>query len=89
MKSFWAGFFKKAEALTGGGGLGPTGKGSLYGEYEFDGPFEMSTRLNHGDPDAQPMTDKTLLDRERNPKDFGLGVEGPVFQSDSNPHLFY
>lgn len=89
MKNFWAGFFKKAEALTGGGGLGPTGKGSLLGGYEFDGPFDMKTNISGENPKDQPTTDKTLLDRERNPKDFGLGVEGPVFQADSNPHLFY
>lgn len=89
MKSFWAGFIKRAEATTGGGGFSSSGKGSIYGEYEFDGPLSGNTQESVGDKGSQPMTDKTLLDRERNPKDFGLGLEGPVFQSDSNPHLFY
>lgn len=89
MKNFWAGFTKRAEALTGGGGFSATGKNSIYGEYEFDGPFSVSTNITDGDKDKQPMTDKTLIDRERNPKDFSIGAEGPVFQADSNPHLLY
>jgi hypothetical protein len=89
VKHFWAGFTKKAEALTGGGGFSATGKNSIYGEYEFDGPLSGGTTDTDGDKGKEPMVDKTLLDRERNPKDFGLGLEGPVFQADSNPHLLY
>lgn len=91
MRGFWAGFQKRAEALTGGGGFTGTGKGSIYGEYEFDGPLAGGTTESVQDKDKQPQTDKTLLDRERNPKDFAIGVgnEGPVFQADSNPHLLY
>lgn len=89
MRSFWVGFEKRASALTGGGGFTGTGKGSLLGEYDFDGPYSTSTNVSDGDKDKQPMTDHTLIDRERNPKDFGIGQEGPTFQADSNPHLYY
>jgi hypothetical protein len=89
VKSFWCGFIKRAEAFTGGGGFSSSGKGSIYGEYEFDGPLASSTNVSGENPRNQLMTDKTLLDRERNPRDFGVGNQGPVFQADSNPHLLY
>lgn len=75
--------------MTGGGGFSGVGKGSLYGEFDFAGPMAGSTQDSGGDPVNQTGTDKTLLDRERNPRDFGIGDQGPVFQADSNPHLLY
>lgn len=82
-KAFWAGFEKRAEALTGGQGFTGVGKGVI-------GPSANAVQEGRvGNGDAAPMTEKTLLDRERNPRDFGIGIEGPQFRDESNPFIIY
>lgn len=82
-RAFWHGFKKRAEALTGGQGFTGAGKGVI-------GPSGNAVQEgNVSDGAAAPMTDKTLLDRERNPRDFGTGIEGPQFRDESNPFIIY
>jgi len=90
LKSFWGGFHKRAEALTGGSGFSGTGKGLLGGSLTFDGPLDgpISSQGPSGGGEL-PQTDKTLLDRERGPRDFGIGDQGPELQAESNPHIRY
>lgn len=59
------------------------GKGNIRASLDYD---ELSG-YNVGGDDLK--TDKTLLDRERNPKDFAIGHYGPEFTDDSNPHVRY
>lgn len=84
MVDFWVGFQKRAEALTGGSGHTGAGKGNLPTGYAEQGAMSGTAT---GSEDTR--TDKTLLDRQRNPKDFGVGRHGEDSPSDSNPHLIY
>jgi hypothetical protein len=85
---FWRGFFKKADAVTGGQGHTGAGKGSISGQLTFD--QHNSTQEGYGRADgADTRTDKTLLDRERTARDFAPGQSGPEFQDESNPHIRY
>jgi len=82
-KAFWTGFQKRAEALTGGQGFTGVGKGVI-------GPSGNAVQEGSiSDQNAAPMTEKTLLDRERNPRDFGIGIDGPQFRDESNPFIIY
>jgi hypothetical protein len=83
-KAFWAGFNKKADALTGGGGHTGAGKGNLGTSEEYP---ERQGPVNAGD--SAPQTDKTLLDRERNPRDYNIYELGPELRDESNPHIRY
>ena len=85
--SFWRGFGKRAEALTGGGGFSGAGKGNLGRDRNFD--YRAGTQESHGDPDDETKASKELIDRERNPRDFQHGQTGPEFQVESNPHIRY
>ena len=91
MHNFWLGFYKEADAtsgLTGGTGFTGVGKGSISGQLERDeyegteGSFGYS-----GGEDTR--TEKTLLDRERGPRSYEIGDQGPEFQDESNPHIKY
>lgn len=92
MKAFWAGFEKLANptgSLDGGGGFfSGIGKGNLahfFGRDEFNG-----TRQGYGRGGGEDTrTDKTLLDRERNPRDYSVHELGPELQNESIPHIRY
>jgi hypothetical protein len=81
---FWTGFYKRAEALTGGEGFSGAGKGNLPTGYSEQG--RLSGTASGGE---DTKTDKTLLDRQRNPKDFGVGNHGEDGPADTNPHIVY
>jgi hypothetical protein len=91
-KSFWTGFYKKAggdsAGLTGGSGFSGVGKGNVAGRLEFDGPFDGNIGAL-GSSTEDTRTDKALLDRERNPRDFSPFETGPNLVSESNPHIVY
>jgi len=86
MLSFWEGFIKRAEAGTGGSGHSGIGKGNLPTGYSEQGGM-MGNSTQSGAEDTR--TDKTLLDRQRNPKDFAVGRHGQDEPADSNPHIIY
>lgn len=91
MKNFWLGFYKKADAtsgLTGGTGFTGTGKGSISGQLERDQYEGTESSFGVGDGN-DTRTDKGLLDRERGPRSFEIGDQGPEFQAESNPHIKY
>lgn len=80
-KAFWAGFDKQAAMLDGKGFHSGPGKGQI----------EMGANLRgHAREGAKetPKTDKTLLDRERGPRDFGVGEQGPEFYDEAT-HVRY
>lgn len=88
--AFWIGFHKRADALsslTGGGGHSGAGKSQFGLGLEF--PEKGGPEKAVGPAAPLPMVDKTLMDRERNPRDHAVGEQGPEFQDDSNPHLRY
>jgi hypothetical protein len=90
-KAFWSGFYKKAGAtssLTGGSGLTGAGKMQVTRTTEVDSEAGTEEGLGRADKE-DTRTDKTLLDRDRNPRDYGVGKQGPEFQDESNPHLRY
>jgi hypothetical protein len=88
VRPFWDGFYKRAEALDAGGGFTGVGKGVLVGQLTYSGP--LSGNVSQSGPSEDSVkTDHTLLDRERNPRDFGIGDSGPEFQAESNPHIRY
>jgi len=91
MTFFWEGFYKKADssgALTGGSGFTGAGKGSITGQLERD-KYE-GTEESSGFPGGEDTrTSKDLLDRERGPRSYEIGNQGPEFQDESNPHIKY
>lgn len=89
MTSFWAGFQKKAEGLTGGKGFsGGAGKNN-FGTGEV--PTRTGTQESHGSAgeDHDSRSDHALLDRDRTARDFSPFETGPEFQVESNPHIRY
>ncbi len=86
MKIFWSGFHKRADASTGGGGFfSGIGKGNLPTGYAEQG--QLTGPIPAG-PDSG-MTDKMLLDRQRNPKDFSVRELGEDAPSEAVPHIIY
>lgn len=79
---FWQGFFKQAEAGTASGFTG-VGKGNLPTGNAEQG--QLQGTLDTKDT----LVDKTLLDRQRNPKDFCIGNYGEDGPADSNQHIIY
>lgn len=88
MDSFWSGFYKKADVGLGGTGFTGVGKGNLPTGYAETGQLQGNVGSGNGAVEDS-RTDKTLLDRQRNPKDFGIGNYGEDAPADSNPHIFY
>ena len=87
--AFWAGFEKRAQgSLTGGKGfVGGRGKMQLRGQLEYDkmeGPVG-----SYGRSTEDTKTDKTLLDRVRNPRSFNPFERGPELRDEANPHIVY
>lgn len=88
MIAFWQGFYKRANPDGGGRGFTGTGKGSVIGQLERD-QYE-SSEGSFGFPKGEDTrTDKSLLDRERGPRSYEIGNQGPEFQDESNPHIKY
>jgi len=86
--NFWQGFLKRADAGTGGSGFSGTGRGNLpTGTAEVGGMQGSASSSNSSGEDTR--TDKTLLDRQRNPKDFCFGHWGQDLPAESNPHIIY
>jgi len=83
-ETFWEGFHKRADATIGGEGFTGAGKGNLPTGYAEQG--SMSGNATGGE---DTRTDKTLLDRQRNPKDFGIGNYGEDGPAETNPHIRY
>lgn len=81
---------KKADGNYGDGGSGftGTGKGQLTGSLEWD---IYDGVKNHWDEKQQfeNQTDKTLLDRERNPRDSSPFQLGPNFEDENGTHIIY
>lgn len=88
MKNFWEGFLKKADAGTAGSGFTGTGKGNLPTGYALQGQQEGPVNA-YGSSIEDTRTDKTLLDRQRNPKDFCMFRHGEDGPAEANPHIFY
>ena len=86
--AFVRGFVKLAlGALTGGSNMSGAGKNL---NNTGESPLREGTQQSHGRADGEDTrTDKTLLDRERNPRDFSPWDEGPVLRDRSNPHVEY
>lgn len=82
---FWEGFNKRAEASTGGF-FGGVGKGNLPTGTSETGQLEGVASGNAYD---SGLTDKTLLDRQRNPKDFSIHEPGEDQPSEVIPHIIY
>lgn len=93
--AFWQGFMKAADGADGGmgdGGSGFTGvgKGNLIGSLEHD-EYDGSKPASDEKPDgaSDGMTDKSLLDRERNPRDFSPFNNGPELEDENGSHIRY
>ena len=87
LNNFWHGFQKRADASTGGGGFfSGIGKGNLP-----TGTAEQGNLMGtaSGNPYESGLTDKTLLDRQRNPKDFSIREPGEDQPSEVIPQLIY
>ena len=84
--SFWRGFYKRADAATGGSGFSGAGKGNLPTGYGEQGAMTGPASGNAYD---SGLTDKTLLDRQRNPKDFSIKEPGEDQPSEVIPQLIY
>lgn len=84
--SFWRGFYKRADAATGGSGFSGAGKGNLPTGYAEQGNLTGPASGNAYD---SGLTDKTLLDRQRNPKDFSIREPGEDQPSEVIPQLIY
>lgn len=84
-KFFWSGFYKRAEAGTGGSGFSGVGKANLPTGYAEQGNLIGTCSYDSSDT----KTDKTLLDRQRNPKDFAPARYGQDERAESNPHIIY
>jgi hypothetical protein len=87
MIGFWDGFCKRADASTGGGGFSGVGKGNLPTGYAEQGKLMGSA--TGGDAQDSGLTDKTLLDRQRNPKDFSIRELGEDQPSEVIPQIIY
>jgi hypothetical protein len=84
-KAFWQGFNK--QAIEGGGkGFDAQGEGAIRGGLSTD--RIQGSQQSHGRGGEDTRTDKELLDRERNPRDFQVGNQGPVLEADSVPIQF-
>lgn len=86
ISNFWQGFYKRADAGTGGSGFSGVGKGNLPTGYAEQGGL---TGTVAGNPYDSGLTDKTLLDRQRNPKDFSIHEPGEDQPSEVIPQLIY
>lgn len=71
--AFWHGFYKAATIEGQGKGFSATGEGS------FGIPKGESVVPRREGKVESTTTDKTLLDRERNPRDYAHGEHGPEF----------
>jgi hypothetical protein len=79
MSSFWAGFYKKADSMN---------RDTLTGQTERDHYEGTEGSIGRaGGEDTR--TDKTLVDRERGPRSYETGDQGPEFQDEANPHIKY
>ena len=84
---FWDGFYKRADgAASTGGGFSGAGKGNLPTGYSEQGGLTGSAS---GNPYESGLTDKTLLDRQRNPKDFSVRELGEDQPSEVVPQIIY
>lgn len=84
-EAFWKGFQK--QAIEGGGkGFDAQGEGAIFGGLITD--RQQGTQESHGSGVEDTRTDKQLLDRERNPRDYRIGMSGPILEADSVPILF-
>ena len=81
-KAFWCGFEKRAKGFHSG-----RGKMQLAAQLHHDD--ESGSAESHGRSGPDTRTDKTLLDRERNPRSFNPTDKGPEFRDDANPHIIY
>jgi hypothetical protein len=85
VKYFWSGFYKKADSTSlgdGGKGFTGTGKGNITSQLERS--------QAHGTIESGPeKADHTLLDRERNPRDFSPFQNGPSFEDENGTHIIY
>ena len=86
--SFWTGFYKKADAGLGGSGFSGVGKGNLPTGNAETGGLQGNTGQGGGMAE-DTRTEKTLFDRQRNPKDFCFGHHGEDGPADSNQHIIY
>jgi hypothetical protein len=84
---FWYGFYKRADASTGGSGFSGVGKGNLPTGNAEQG--KLTGYVQGGDAQDSGLTDKTLLDRQRNPKDFSIREPGEDQPSEVIPTLIY
>src|ERR1035437_2568393 len=91
--AFWQGFMKRADGADGGagdGGQGFTGvgKGNIAGSLEWD-EYSGTKPASDEKPDGagDGMTDKSLLDRERNPRDFSPFENGPELEDENGSHI--
>lgn len=92
MKDFWKGFQKRAEGADGGMGDGGgmfagVGKGQLAGQLEWDKYDGDKSKWDEKNDETQ--TDKTLLDRERNPRDFSPFSLGPTLEDENGSKTIY
>lgn len=85
MSDFWSGFYKRADVGMGGGFTG-TGKGNLPTGNAEQGQIQGNATGGDGE---DTRTDKTLLDRQRNPKDFSIFEQGQDGPADANPHITF
>ena len=99
MHKFWEGFTKRAaggEYGDGGQGFTGAGKKQLAGQLDDpgnkgQGPVGISGGSDHGTSDGETLkTDKTLLDRERNPGDFSIfSAGGPPMEDENGTKVVY
>lgn len=85
---FWNGFLKRADAGLGGSGFSGVGKGNLPTGYSESGGQQGDIGSSNSSGE-DTRTDKTLIDRQRNPKDFCFGHWGEDMPAESNPHIIY
>lgn len=85
---FWSGFQKRADAGFGDGGSGFTGTGK--GVIAVGGePDQKQGPVSRSSPGGDPtMTEMTLRDGERGPRDFSPFSNGPEFYEPIN-HVKY
>lgn len=88
MEDFWTGFNKRADAGLGGSGFSGVGKGNLPTGNAEQGQQQGNVNAL-GSSGEDTRTDKTLLDRQRNPKDFMINRYGEDAPAESNPHIIY
>lgn len=75
---FWQGFFKQADGV---------GKGQLANELDHDSDNGLVREPGGSEPETH--TDHTLLDRERNPRDFGPFNLGPTLEDENGTKIIY